>query len=151
MKGQCKMSPQAQNKHDLIHELKAKGLRLTPQRERVLDIFYELPNGEHISAETVYNTLKRDNVDISLATSYRTLKLLTSHGVLRELDFGEDMKQYELIRDEEEPHHHLICVDCHETKEFESSVIYAEAQRLCAEMGAEFVDIQVKLYAKCKH
>ena len=138
-----------QNKAELIRELKAKGLRLTPQRERVLDIFYALPNGEHISAEHVYNSLKRENVDISLATSYRTLKLLASHGVLREVDFGEDMKQYELIRDEEAPHHHLICVDCNRTKEFESAVIYTEAQRLCAELGAELVDVQVKIYARC--
>ena len=144
------MTLKPQTKSELITELKAKGLRLTPQRERVLDIFYDLPNGEHISAEHVYTTLKQEKVDISLATSYRTLKLLANHGVLREVDFGEDTKQYELIRDEDEPHHHLICVDCHETKEFESSVIYAEAQRLCASMGAELVDVQVKLYARCK-
>jgi Fur family ferric uptake transcriptional regulator len=144
------MTLKTQTKSELITELKAKGLRLTPQRERVLDIFYYLPNGEHISAEHVYTTLKQEKVDISLATSYRTLKLLANHGVLREVDLGEDTKQYELIRDEDEPHHHLICVDCHETKEFESSVIYAEAQRLCASMGAELVDVQVKLYARCK-
>ena len=136
-------------KQQLLDELKASGVRLTPQRERILDIFYDLPEGEHLSAEDLYTILKKENADISLATSYRTLKLLASNGMLREVDFGEDIKQYEMLRDEDAPHHHLICIDCGGTKEFESSVMYQEAVKLCAEMGAELVDIQVKIYARC--
>jgi Fur family transcriptional regulator, ferric uptake regulator len=138
------------DKPTLLEELKRGGLRLTPQRERVIDIFYDQVEGDHLGAEEVYTILKKEGVDISLATTYRTLKLLAQNGVLREEVFGEDTRQYELVRDEDEPHHHLICVDCHETKEFESSIIYAEAVRLCKEMGAELVDVQVKVYARCK-
>jgi Fur family transcriptional regulator, ferric uptake regulator len=138
------------DKPALIEALKTDGFRLTPQRERVIDIFYELPEGRHLGAEDVYSILKKEGVDISLATTYRTLKLLASNGVLREEVFGEDTRQYELVRDEEAPHHHLICVDCHETREFESSTMYAEALRLCKEMDAELVDVQVKIYAKCR-
>ena len=87
-------------KEQLFVELRTKGFRLTPQRERVVDIFYNLPEGEHLSAEALYAILKRETTDISLATSYRSLKLLASMGVLREVDFSEDHKQYELVRDE---------------------------------------------------
>src|SRR5262249_53553452 len=83
--------------------LRAKGFRLTPQREKILDIFYELPAGEHLSAEELQEHLQKESSDISLATSYRTLKLLASLGVLRELDFAEQHKHYELIRNAEAP------------------------------------------------
>ena len=40
-------------KEQLFIELRTKGFRLTPQRERVVDIFYNLPEGEHLSAEAL--------------------------------------------------------------------------------------------------
>jgi Fur family ferric uptake transcriptional regulator len=133
----------------LYLELRAKGFRLTPQREQVIDIFYRLPNGDHLSAEALYNILKHESVDVSLATSYRTLKLLASVGVLREVDFGGDQKHYELLRADEAPHHHLICMDCGATEEFESEVFATEATAAAATLGYKAVDLQVKLYASC--
>jgi Fur family transcriptional regulator, ferric uptake regulator len=136
-------------KEQLFIELRTKGFRLTPQRERVVDIFYNLPEGEHLSAEALYSILKRETADISLATSYRSLKLLASMGVLREVDFSEDHKQYELVRDEETPHHHLICITCGLAKEFESDIILKEALGIANTLQFEVVDLQMKLYATC--
>jgi Fur family transcriptional regulator, ferric uptake regulator len=137
-------------KQELLLELKDKGLRLTPQRERVVAIFYDLPNGQHLGAEDLYAILRKEpELDISLATLYRTLKLLAQHGVLREVDFGEDKKQYELNRYEEAPHHHLICTTCNLTEEFESPMMQQEAEQLALTMGFALCDLQVKLYAQC--
>ncbi|MBY0404732.1 MAG: transcriptional repressor, partial [Cyanobacteria bacterium] len=98
-------------REELSQNLREKGFRLTPQREKIIDIFFYLAEGEHLSAEDLHLMLREENSDISLATSYRTLKLLASIGVLRELDFAEDHKHYELIRNPEDPHHHIICVE----------------------------------------
>jgi Fur family transcriptional regulator, ferric uptake regulator len=136
-------------KDQLCSELRANGFRLTPQRERVIDIFYGLPNGEHLSAEAVYTILKRETTDISLATAYRTLKLLASVGVLREVDFSDEHKQYELVRDEDTPHHHLICVACGLAEEFESDVFTQEGATVAKQLAFEVVDLQIKLYARC--
>ncbi len=134
----------------LIQELRAKGFRLTPQREKILDVFYNLPEGEHLSAEELFQILKEEEQsDISLATSYRTLKLLVSMGVLRELDFSEDHKHYELIRDPGSPHHHIICVDCGKTAEFESPEIIALAEKIAREKNIEVIDVQLKIFANC--
>lgn len=143
------MSTLLRTKEDLLLELREKGLRLTPQREKIIDIFYALPTGEHLSAEELYGILKKESTDISLATSYRTLKLLASVGVLREVDFTEDTKQYELARDGDEPHHHLICVTCGATEEFESQLALEEAKQVAAKFGFGVVDVQIKLLAKC--
>jgi len=139
-----------QSRAELSDVLRRKGFRLTPQREKILDIFYELPAGEHLSAEELQQSLMADSSDISLATSYRTLKLLASLGVLRELDFAEDHKHYELARNPHSPHHHIICLDCGKTEEFESDEIIRLSQDLARERGFKIVDVQLKVFAFCE-
>lgn len=43
-------------------------------------------------------------------TMYRELENLVSHDFVRELDFGDGSKRYEIKTDEH--HHHLICTEC---------------------------------------
>lgn len=145
-------SQRMQTREELSEVLRKKGFRLTPQREKILDIFFELPTGEHLSAEELQNQLVQESSDISLATSYRTLKLLASLGVLRELDFAEDHKHYELARNPKAPHHHIICMECGQTEEFESEEIVRLSEMLATERGFRIVDVQLKLFAVCaKH
>ena len=137
-------------REELSDNLRQRGLRLTPQREKILDLFFNLPEGEHLSAEELQGILNRESSDISLATSYRTLKLLASLCVIRELDFAEDHKHYELARNPLAPHHHIICVDCGTTEEFESPEISRLAQEIALERGITIVDVQLKVFAHCK-
>ncbi len=124
---------------------------MTPQRESILNIFYELPDGEHLSAEELHQILQQKNAGISLATTYRTLKLFVSVGVLRELDFSEDHKHYELIHENEVPHHHIICVDCGKTAEFESPEVQKLAEKIALEKKLQLIDVQLKIFANCLH
>jgi len=139
-----------QDRESLSRFLRNKGFRLTPQREKILDIFYDLPHGEHLSAEELLERLREDASDISLATSYRTLKLLASLGVLRELDFAEQHKHYELLRSSETPHHHIICVHCGKMQEFESYEITQYCQQVAMAQGVQVLDIQLKIYGVCE-
>lgn len=132
----------------VFQNLRSKGLRVTPQREKILQIFMELPDGTHLSAEDLYKVLEEKNENISLATTYRTLKLLSQFGYLRELDFAEGHKHYELNKDKR-PHHHIICLNCNKTMEFEDDMVNQIGYRIAAEKGVEVVDIQFKIYAIC--
>jgi Fur family ferric uptake transcriptional regulator len=132
-----------------LQQLKTQGIRLTPQREHVLRLFFCLKDGDHVTAEQLHQVLIAENVDISLATTYRTLKLLASVGVLRELDFAEDHKHYELIHHDEDPHHHLICVACGLTVEFESDETDQASHRMAKTMGFKIHDIQLKVFGVC--
>ena len=132
----------------VFQNLRSKGLRVTPQREKILQIFMELPDGTHLSAEDLYKMLEGKNENISLATTYRTLKLLSQFGYLRELDFAEGHKHYEINKDKR-PHHHIICLNCNKTIEFEDDLVNQVGHRIAAEKGLELVDIQFKIYAIC--
>ncbi|MDX2085457.1 MAG: Fur family transcriptional regulator [Candidatus Melainabacteria bacterium] len=135
---------------ELLADLRAKGFRLTPQREKIVDIFCQIPAGEHISAEDLYRLLRSENADISLATSYRTLKLLANTGLLRELDFAEDHKHYELVRDDEAPHHHIICTRCSATEEFDLPEAFHLVAHMAHERHYDLHDVQIKVFGICR-
>jgi serine/threonine protein kinase len=80
----------------LRHDLNDRGQRLTPQRQRVLDLFERIGGGHHLSAEDVHLQLLRADNKVSLATVYRTLRLLSSMDLLRELELPEGSRRFEL-------------------------------------------------------
>jgi Fur family ferric uptake transcriptional regulator len=130
------------------HDLRRRGYRVTPQRERILQVFHDLPVGTHLSAEELYQRLSAQEPKISLATAYRTLKLLASLGLLREVDFAEGHKHYEINR-EETPHQHMICVECGQTIEFAGADLDAAARATAQQFGFAVLDVQFKLFGVC--
>ncbi|MBW4569129.1 MAG: transcriptional repressor [Tolypothrix carrinoi HA7290-LM1] len=106
----------------LKEKLNAKGWRFTAQREMIFLIFQNLPKANHISAEDVWDSLLQRGEKISLSTVYRNLKLMTQMGLLRELEFTEGHKKYELNTDSI-IHYHIVCVLCNQTIEFENNLV----------------------------
>ena len=70
--------------------------------------------------EDVHHQLVDANSRVSLATIYRTLRLLVEMGFLHELELSEGGHRFELASDDHPDHHHLVCVNCGRTEEFES-------------------------------
>ena len=108
----------------LRRSLHDRGQRLTPQRQRVLALFERLGEGSHLSAEDVHQRLLLSEERVSLATVYRTLRLLSSMGLLQELEHPEG-RRFELAGDRHRDHHHLVCVRCGHTEEFENPSVLA--------------------------
>lgn len=127
--------------------LRSKGYRITPQRERILEVFYTLPAGTHLSAEELHHELKNADPPISLATTYRTLHLLATMGVLRELDFAEGHKHYELNGATD--HQHLVCVSCFTPIEFTGADVEQAARQIADRYDFEILDIQLKIHGIC--
>lgn len=122
---------------------------MTPQRETILQIFQDLPKGEHLSAEDLYNRLQKMGEKISLSTIYRTLKLMARMGILRELELGEDHKHYEINQPYPHHHHHLICVKCNKTIEFKSDSILKVGSKTANKEGYHLLDCQLTIHAVC--
>ena len=103
----------------LRSSLHDRGQRLTPQRQRVLALFERLGEGSHLSVEEVHQRLLKADERVSLATVYRTLRLLSSMELLCELELPEGGRRFELASDEaHRDHHHLVRAAA--TEEFES-------------------------------
>ncbi|MBX2860850.1 MAG: transcriptional repressor, partial [Vampirovibrio sp.] len=55
-----------------------------------------------------------------------------------------------LIRNPEEPHHHIICLDTGMTEEFESPDVLAIATEIAKQRNLQLVDVQLKLFCVTK-
>jgi Fur family transcriptional regulator, ferric uptake regulator len=133
----------------LKSELNERGWRMTPQRETILQVFQNLVQGHHLSAEDLYNLLREQHEDISLSTIYRTLKLMARMGILRELELAEGHKHYEINQPYPYHHHHLICVRCNKTIEFKSESILKVGARTAQKEGYHLLDCQLTIHAVC--
>ncbi len=89
------------------HELRDKGLRLTPQRELVLHAVREIG---HATAEQVADKVKVTHPGINLSTVYRNLERLESVGLVQHTHLGHGGVTYHPT--EEDVHLHMHCEKC---------------------------------------
>jgi Fur family ferric uptake transcriptional regulator len=130
--------------------LHGRGQRLTPQRQRVLSLFERIGEGSHLSAEEVHLRLLRADERVSLATVYRTLRLLSSMELLRELELPEGGRRFELAsEDDHRDHHHLVCVGCGHTAEFESKAVLQAGEAAAELNGFRLLACVLNVRALC--
>lgn len=130
-------------------ELNSRGWRLTPQREKILHVFQNLPRGNHLSAEELYGLLERRGEMISLSTIYRSVKLMARMGILRELELAEGHKHYELYRSHPHHHHHIVCIQCNKTIEFKDDSILKHSLKQSEREGFQLIDCQLTVMTIC--
>ena len=134
---------------DLRSSLHGRGQRLTPQRQRVLGLFERIGEGSHLSAEEVHLRLVRSQERVSLATVYRTLRLLSSMGLLQELELPEGGRRFELAGDAHRDRHHLVCVRCGRTEEFESGAVLSAGEAAAGAFGFRLLECVLNVRALC--
>jgi len=129
--------------------LHQEGKRLTKQRLKVLNLFENIGPGNHLSAEQVYAELLESKAKISLATIYRTLRLLVQMGFLKERELTEGGHRYELLSNDFPDHHHLICIRCGRTEEFESHQVVKIGEKAASLKGFKLVESTFNVRAIC--
>ncbi|GAB6138886.1 Fur family transcriptional regulator [Halanaerobaculum tunisiense] len=135
--------------NDLRETLAAKNYKLTSQRKLILQILLD-HQGEHLSAEEIYQILKEDNSGIGLATVYRTLELFCDLNIIQQLNFDEDRRRYELEGSNQNHHHHLICEDCGQVIEFNDQILEKFEQDLEAKYDFSVIKHRIKFYGQCQ-
>jgi Fur family ferric uptake transcriptional regulator len=97
---------------DLLH---ARGSRVTPQRQLVIE--QVLATRGHIVPEAIYLEVSRRFPSINRSTVYRTLQLLEQMGLISHAHVEEGSTRYH--RAEEPAHMHLVCHSCGAVQEIE--------------------------------
>ena len=95
------------NFNQAVKKLSNIGLRPTKQRVVLIKLLFENPD-RHISAEELFEEVRKENRKISLATIYNTLKQFTKIGLLKELVVDQNKSIYCTNHD---PHYHLYIED----------------------------------------
>ncbi|MDB9526566.1 Fur family transcriptional regulator [Oscillatoria sp. CS-180] len=129
--------------------LNQEGFRLTNQRKKILEVIKEAPDGQHLSAEDIYQKLSGNGEKIGVSTVYRALHLLVDLGVLRELTLAEERKFYELCNPLASTHHHLVCTQCGKVQEFEDASVLNLGTDEAISRGFSPLDCQFIVYGIC--
>ena len=124
---------------DLAERLHARGLRMTPQRERVLRAVRELG---HATPEEIFETAP----EVDLATVYRTLELLEELGMVRHTHLDHGAPAY---RPAEDDHVHVVCHDCGSVVEAPSGLADELERRLRSERGFWVDRAHLTVFGRC--
>ena len=134
----------------LKEDLKKKGYKLTPQRRAIVDTIV-VNEGKHLTAEEIYDEVKKDCPEIGLATVYRTILLLEEIGVVSRLHLNDGCSIYELVHsDEVHRHHHLICNVCNKVIEVKDDLLEEIEVKIEKEYEFKIVDHVLKFYGICR-
>lgn len=125
--------------------LREAGERVTRQRLLVADALDAVR--KQVTAQELWNRLRKRDPDIGRATVFRTLEALVVAGVARRLE--QDGHVYAYVACRPEHHHHLACHRCGRVEEIDEGYIRPVADRLAAERGFRIDDARLDFYGLC--
>jgi Fur family ferric uptake transcriptional regulator len=127
--------------------LRPEGGKRSGKRERILAIF--LQQEGHVSADDLYDVVRRAEPGIGRATVYRTLQWMVDANIARKVDFGEGRSRYEASF-RHPRHFHLICTQCHRSSEFLSSDVEGLMEEVATARGFSATRSVVQIYGICE-
>ena len=126
----------------------AKGVKLTEQRKIIAKVISESKElygeSDHPDVDELYKRVSEIDSKISIATVYRTVKLLEESGILTKHDFKGGKARYEQIN--ESHHDHLIDIKTGEIIEFVDEEIEILQKKVADKYGYSLVDHKLELY-----
>lgn len=125
--------------------LRDAGERVTRQRLLIADALAAI--GRRVTAQELYERLRRRDRRIGRATVFRTLEALVTAGVARRLEQDGHVSGYVACRPEH--HHHLACDRCGKVEDIEEAYITPIAERLAADRGFKVDDARLDFYGLC--
>ena len=132
--------------NSLISALKKEGLRYTNQRQAVWDEIKS--NEDHRDAEEIYSALRKNNLNVSRATVYRTIDVLYKNNLIRKIELGDSPAKYE-NKVNSEHHDHIICVQCGKIEEFVDETIETRQDAIIDKMGLKMIRHIHQLFVLC--
>jgi Fur family ferric uptake transcriptional regulator len=121
-----------------------QGLKMTGQRRVIARVLSEAE--DHPDVEELYRRAASLDGRISIATVYRTVRLLEERGILERRDFGGGRARYEPT--EHGRHYHLIDVDTGRVIEFEDTEHEGLMEQIATRLGFELVSTRLEIYGR---
>lgn len=125
-------------------ELKKVGLKVTLPRLKILEILEQAGEDHHLSAEDVYKILLEQGEEVGLATVYRVLTQFEQAGIVRRLNFENNVSIFEL--DTGDNHDHIVCMKSGHVREFVDPIIEERISEIAKELGYDLSSHSLVIY-----
>jgi Fur family ferric uptake transcriptional regulator len=125
-------------------ELRARGYRVTPQRQLVLEAIAGL---DHATPEEIAAQVQKTARGVNISTIYRTLELLDKLGLVTHTHLNHGAPTYHLATDAD--HVHLVCQICGRVSEVPPEGIRTLVVALDEEQGFETDVTHLTVFGRC--
>ena len=139
------MSITAASDESIIKALRSKSFKATPQRIAICR--FALNNREHPSIQRIFDEVKKVHPTVSLATVYKTLKILKELCLIKELNFPNGQTRYDSYM---EPHINLVCRKCGDVRDVEDREARERIMKVTEMASFRVVDPRLDIYGICK-
>ena len=117
---------------------------MTGQRRVIAKVLSDA--ADHPDVEELYRRAAALDRRISIATVYRTVRLLEERGILERRDFGGGRARYEPTGDGH--HYHLIDIETGKVIEFQDPEHDRLIQEIAARLGFDLVSLRLEVFAR---
>lgn len=117
---------------------------MTGQRRVIARVLSEA--SDHPDVEELYRRASALDARISIATVYRTVRLLEEKGILERRDFGGGRARYEPT--EHGHHFHLIDIETGKVIEFQEPEYERVMQTMAERLGFDLVSLRLELFGR---
>ncbi len=128
--------------------LKNNDLKYTNERKELLKAITILK--DHFHVEDIYQQVRKQKSDVSLATVYRTIPILIESGLITETLSEGDKIVYEKIYNEPR-HDHMVCLNCGKIMEFNCPGMEKLQKNICREHSFIPVEHRLELRGYCRN
>ena len=122
----------------------SKGIKLTHQRKVIAKVVSKAE--DHPDANLIFKRSTKIDSRISMATVYRTMKLLEDYGIVLVRDFGDGRARYEISSNDH--HDHLIDIEDGKVIEFVDDQIENLQHVVAKKLGYALTGHRMELYGK---
>jgi Fur family ferric uptake transcriptional regulator len=121
-----------------------RGLKMTGQRRVIAKVLSDAE--DHPDVEELHRRAVALDGRISIATVYRTVRVLQEKGILERRDFGGGRSRYEPSASGR--HYHLIDIATGKVIEFEDAAHDQLLQAIAARLGFDLLSVRLELFAR---
>ncbi|MBN1948144.1 MAG: transcriptional repressor [Candidatus Cloacimonetes bacterium] len=129
-----------------VRYLSENSLKLTRTRRLILDAVFK--THDHVDVDTLYNMIKADHSDVSLATIYRTMPLLVEAGLIKQSLRYQSKDHYEHVFGHRN-HIHLLCENCGKIIEISGRHLEEFLKNETQKHSFEFIDYTLNVTGLC--
>lgn len=130
---------------ELQEQLRGQSHKLTGPRLAILELMRQHPHP--MTNKEIHQALPNGCCD--LATIYRSLHMLAKTGLVKRFDFGDGIARFELVTQEREHHHHLVCTECHKVLEIEECFADLMEQEMVRRHGFKTISHKLEFFGIC--
>ena len=132
---------------EVLGEIRARGYRMTPQRQLILETVYR--SRGHLTADEILSAVRKRFAGVNITTVYRNLDMLEELGYVCHAHLGHTPGMFHPT--ERREHQHLVCRTCGGIEEIGVKPLEPMARAVEREAGFEVDLTHFALFGTCRH